>query len=211
MMKRRFYFWLGTIVGLAVLFGFARHFSLFSVANPNRVESGQKTFQDAKFGARQGGEEVRHPRHLTVSSMISRQSSATAAADFISILRAQSPKHEGVSIRFYEIRDLDRDGSFEVLEHVSAYEHAEGFLNIEIEEAFDWINVYREENGKFVEATKNFSGFTQKRKSHYALWLRIFEHPHVLARDSQGLVEANKTQFKRVLSDYLYRLHRLSQ
>ncbi len=206
-MKRRFYFRLGTIVGLAALFGFARHFSLFSVANSNQVESGEKTFQEAMFGVRRGGE----VRYLTVSSMMSRQSSATAAADFISILRAQSPKHEGVAIRFYEIRDLDRDGSFEVLEHVNAYEHAEGFLNIEIEEAFDWINVYREVNGQFVEATKDFLGFIQKRKSHYALWLRIIEHPHVLARDSQGLVEANKIQFKRVLSDYLYRLDRLSQ
>jgi hypothetical protein len=41
--------------------------------------------------------------------------SGAAAERFVAELSKQSPEHDGVPIRKYEIRDLDSDGRFEVL------------------------------------------------------------------------------------------------
>ena len=138
-------------------------------------------------------------------------SSAASAAKFISTLSEQSPRHDGVPLRTYEIRDLDHDGKLEVLEHISAYEDVPGFLNVEIENAFEWINVYREKDSRFVEATKEFSWFLTERKAHYQFWLRVLEHLDVLNEDSRKLVEENKEHFREVLSGYLQKLNQLSR
>jgi len=86
-----------------------------------------------------------------------------------------------------------------------------GFLNVEIENAFEWINVYREKDSRFVEATKEFSWFLTERKAHYQFWLRVLEHLDVLNEDSRKLVEENKEHFREVLSGYLQKLNQLSR
>ncbi len=96
---------------------------------------------------------------LTWGCMRYLPSSAGSAAEFISTLSKQCPTNDGVSLQGYDIRDLDNDGSFEVLEHIGAYEDVSGFLNTELEDAFEWINVYRQENRQFIEATNEFPSF----------------------------------------------------
>ena len=137
-------------------------------------------------------------------------SSAASAAGFISTLSKQSPTHDGVPLRRYDIRDLDDDGSFEVLEHVSAYEDTPGFLNTELEDAFEWINVYRQKSGQFIQATNEFPSFLTVRKDNYQFWLRVLDCPDVLNGDSRMLVEKNRSQFKEALSKYLVEVERLS-
>ncbi|MBI5115246.1 hypothetical protein HZA56_02130 [Candidatus Poribacteria bacterium] len=133
-------------------------------------------------------------------------SSADLATEFVSTLEMHSPTHDDVPLRTYCIRDLDHNGRFEVLERISAYENAPGFLNVEVAPAFDWINIYRERNGAFVEATKDFPSFLAERKEHYEFWLRILGCPEVLSQDSQALIEKNKEEFREVISSYLHRL-----
>lgn len=136
--------------------------------------------------------------------------SAEDAASFIKTLSAKSPKHDGTPLRMYEIRDLDHDGTFEVLEHVSAYEDAPGLLNAELAPAFSWIQVYRYENGKFIEATGSFRWFLTLRLVHYEHWLRVLDQPKALDPDSRALVEKNRERFKTILRGYLDRIRRLT-
>lgn len=135
--------------------------------------------------------------------------SAMSAARFVAELSRASPSHHGRAVRTYEIRDIDGDGKFEVLEHVNAYEQAKGFLNVEIEPAFDWITIYRERDGRFVEATGEFSDLLRIRRIHYVLWLRMFANPQSLNADSKQLVEKNRGEFRAILSTYVRRVDEL--
>ena len=133
-------------------------------------------------------------------------SSADAAAAFAAELSRLSPLHENVPLRTYAIRDLDHDGRYEVLETVSAFESAPGFLNVEIATAFEWVHVYRCKDGKFTEDTRSFRWFLSERKAHYEFWRRVLDAPSVLSPDSRSLVEANRTDFRRILDMYLKRI-----
>ncbi len=146
--------------------------------------------------------------HATAGDVSSR--SAEKAASFIKALSAQSPEHDGTPLRMYEIRDLDHDGTFEVLEHVSAYEDAPGFLNAELDSAFRWVKVYRYKQGGFVESTGSFRFFLTLRRIHYEHWLRVLDQPEALDPDSRSLVEKNRDRFKMILRSYLDRIRRLA-
>jgi len=135
--------------------------------------------------------------------------SRTAAERFAAELSKQSPEHDGVPIRKYEIRDLDSDGRFEVLEYISAYEEAQGFLNDELEPAFDWVDIYPERNGRFAKAAGSFPSFLKARKIHYMSWLKALENPQHLNSDSQGLIKANIKDFQRILQGYIRRIESL--
>ncbi len=125
-------------------------------------------------------------------------------------MEKQAPTHDDIPLRTYEIRDLDHDGKFEVLEHISAYEDAPGFLNVEISPAFEWINIYSEKNGRFVDEAREFPSFLNEREEHYDFWLRVIEHPEVLDQDSQKLIENNKKEFREVISGYLQKIETLA-
>jgi len=133
-------------------------------------------------------------------------SSVDTAAAFAAELSRLSPLHENVPLRTYAIRDLDHDGRYEVLETVSAFESAPGFLNVEIATAFEWVHVYRCKDGKFTEDTRSFRWFLSERKAHYEFWRRVLDAPSVLSPDSRSLVEANRTDFRRILDMYLKRI-----
>jgi hypothetical protein len=135
--------------------------------------------------------------------------SRAAAERFVAELSKQSPEHDEAPIRKYEIRDLDADDRSEVLEYISAYEEAAGFLNDELEPAFDWVNVYQERNGQFSKATGAFPSFLKARKTFYESWLKTFEHPSNLSLDSQGLINANIEDFQRILQGYIRRIQSL--
>jgi len=135
--------------------------------------------------------------------------SRAAAERFAAELSKRSPEHDGVPTRKYEVRDLDADGRFEVLEYISAYEEAEGFLNEELEPAFDWVDIYRERNGRFVKATGAFPSFLKGCKVFYESWLKAFENPSSLSSDSQGLIKANIREFQETLRGYIRRIEAL--
>jgi hypothetical protein len=135
--------------------------------------------------------------------------SRAAAERFVAEISKQSPEHDGVPIRKYQIKDLDADGRFEVLEYISAYEEVEGFLNDELEPAFDWVDVYQERNGRFSKATGAFPSFLKARKIHYMSWLKALEDPQNLNSDSQGLVKANTREFQGILQAYIRRIDSL--
>src|SRR3989337_790126 len=133
-------------------------------------------------------------------------SSVDAAAAFAAELSRLSPLHENVPLRTYAIRDLDHDGRYEVLETVAAFESAPGFLNVEIATAFEWVHGYRCKDGKFTEDTRSFRWVISERKAHYEFWRRGLDAPSVLSPDSRSLVEANRTDFRRILDMYLNRI-----
>jgi hypothetical protein len=136
-------------------------------------------------------------------------SSADPATEFVSTLEKRSPTNDGAPLRTYCIRNIDHDGKFEVLECVSAYENAPGFLNVEVAPAFEWITIYREQDGRFVEATKDFPQFLAERKEHYKFWFRVLDHPDAMSQDSQALIEKNKEEFRKVILGYMQRLEQL--
>jgi len=82
-------------------------------------------------------------------------------------------------------------GRFEVLEHISAYEEAQGFLNDKLEPAFHWVDIYQERNDRFAKATGAFPSFLKARKVHYMSWMKALENPQHLNSDNQGLIKAN--------------------
>ncbi len=135
--------------------------------------------------------------------------SAAAAAGFVRQLAAKSPEHDGVPLRKYILQDLDNDGRFEVLEYVSAFEATPGFMNVELEDAFEWINIYAPGEGGFRERTSSYRGFLAQRKEHYQFWLRVIESPAVLSADSRSLVEANKEKFRTLLRGYIQKIDAL--
>lgn len=85
--------------------------------------------------------------------------SAERAAVFLGVLTSRSPSHDGAPLRQYEIRDIDYDGRFEVLEHRSDLEErATGYLSIEWAPP-TWIGVLEASKhaqpGVLEEARKN--------------------------------------------------------
>jgi predicted dienelactone hydrolase len=135
--------------------------------------------------------------------------SGAVATAFARQLAARSPKHDGVPLRTYVLQDLDNDAQFEVLEYVSAFEDAPGFMNVEMKGAFEWVNIYAHGEGGFRERTASHRWFLTQRKEHYLFWLRVIASPAVLSADSRGLVEANKERFRAILGDYLRRIQAL--
>jgi hypothetical protein len=132
--------------------------------------------------------------------------SRAAAERFAQELSRHSLDHEGVPLRRYEVRDLDSDGRFEVLEYIGAYEEAEGFLNDELAPAFEWAEVYRERDGRFLKGTGAFKSFLKERKAFYESWLKALDNPRRLSADSQGLIRANLREFQGILKGYLRRI-----
>ena len=132
--------------------------------------------------------------------------SDSAAAAFARQLADRSPKHDGAPLRTYALLDLDKNGHFEVLECVSAFEATPGFLNVELEAAFEWINVYAFGEGGFKDRTASYHQFLTRRKEHYLFWLRVIESPAVLSPDSRSLVEANREKFRTILRGYIKRI-----
>lgn len=135
--------------------------------------------------------------------------SASLAAAFARQLAAQSPVHDGVPLRAYVLRDLDNDGLFEVLEYVSAFESTPGFMNVELNGAFEWVNIYVLDKGGYRMRTGSFRRFLTERREHYQFWLRVLESPAALTADSRTLVKANAAKFRSVLIDYLRKLQEL--
>jgi len=135
--------------------------------------------------------------------------SAAAAAAFLNEIMQQSPRHDGAPLRIYEIRDVDLDGAFEVLEHRSAFEDAPGFLSAPLGPAFDWVTIYRQRNGRFQEATAEFRWFLTLQRLKYEQWIRAFEASESLTGDASQLVAANREKFIRILKDYVARVEKL--
>ena len=121
-------------------------------------------------------------------------------------LSARSPRHDGVPLRTYVLQDLDHDGRFEILEYVSAFENTPGFMNAELNGAFEWINVYAHGGEGFTERTAAFAAFLMQRRARYLFWIRVLQSSDVLSADSRGLVEANREDFLAILHDYLRRI-----
>ena len=122
-------------------------------------------------------------------------SSAERAATFVGVLAADSPKHDGVPLRLYEIRDVDYDGRFEVLEHRSDIEERlTGYLSIEWAAPTYWITIFAERNGKFREATAEFQWFLQLRVAFYEHWIRVLEGS---GRGQPGVLEAARSNLAR--------------
>ena len=135
--------------------------------------------------------------------------SAAVSVVFAHELAARSPTHDGAPLRRYVLQDLDNDARFEVLEYVSAFEDAPGFMNVELGGAFEWVNVHALGDNGFEERTAAYRGFLMQRKELYLFWLRVLKSPDVLSADSRGLVAANKEKFLVILRDYLRRIEAL--
>ena len=98
--------------------------------------------------------------------------SARRAAEFVVKLSESSPRHDGVPLRRYEIRDLDHDGRFEVLQHSSEIEEsAIGFLSIRNGPPTYWIDVFQEKDGEFRLSTRSFRWFLATRVAFYERWI----------------------------------------
>lgn len=134
---------------------------------------------------------------------------ASLAAAFARQLTVQSPVHDGVPLRVYVLRDLDNDGLFEVLEYVSAFENTPGFMNVELNGAFEWVNIYVLDKGGYHMRTGSFRWFLTERHEHYQFWLRVLESPAALTADGRALVKANAAKFRSVLIDYLRKIQEL--
>ena len=140
----------------------------------------------------------------------SQQSTAAEPSQFMKELKEMSPKHDGVSLRTYWIEDLDHDGEPEVLESINSIEEdATGFLNAELHPAFEWINVYKRKDNRYILATEGFPTFLKNRKSFYQSWLRRLKNISGLDADSQALVRNNGEDFNGTLNDYIGRIDRL--
>ena len=108
--------------------------------------------------------------------------------------------------RDYALQDIDRNGTFEVLETIPYFEDGLEFMNVELAPALEWITIYRLSNGKYIEATEDFTWFLGKRKAHYELWLKLVENPEMLSRDSKGLIDSNRAEFINVLRGYIAKI-----
>ncbi len=112
------------------------------------------------------------------------------ALQLVSERSARAPRNRhGLLDRSYTFQDLDRDGVFEVLEAVPHFEGKLEFMNVELAPAFEWIAVFRYQEGSYREATGQFKSFLRSRRTHYELWLRLVESADSLASDSQRLAQ----------------------
>lgn len=114
------------------------------------------------------------------------------AFEFIEYLKDKSVKFEGESINEYLISDINYDGVYEVVERFNKLEsEAIGFMNIELNPAFSFDNIFTIMDGRYIESYDNFSWYLTKRLEFYKLWKRIINNPVNLENDSKQLIEAN--------------------
>jgi len=113
---------------------------------------------------------------------------------------------EGGLNRRFSLQDLDRDGTFEVLETVSHYEDGLEFMNVELAPAFEWTSVYRLDAGAYRESTSDFKSFLLDRRSSYVLWLALLHEPSTLSDDSRQLIGHNRDEFVAVVRGYIARV-----
>ncbi|MEC9282100.1 MAG: hypothetical protein VX642_05270 [Bdellovibrionota bacterium] len=98
--------------------------------------------------------------------------------------------------RNYSIKDINNDGIPEILEFSNSVEDEHpGLLNLELNQAFEWITIFKLKDGKFIDKTTYFDFFLSKRRTHYELWLKLIETSSHLSNDSKKLIEENKTFF----------------
>ena len=114
----------------------------------------------------------------------------------ITELKSKSPNHEGAILNSYSIRDLDKDGIYEIIESNNRIEsNAIGFLNIELSTAFDFDKIYVLNEKQYVESKSDIGFFLQNKISQYELWKRLILNPENLNSDSKMLVEENQKSF----------------
>ena len=135
---------------------------------------------------------------------------ASAAAKFIGEISKESPTFDEIPLREYEIKDVDHDGGYEVVEIINPIEeNSPGFLNIDIAPAFEWINIYRYQNNNFEMATGDFNWFLTLRKSYYQFWLRLFNNSEALDSDSLNLLKSNRKLFEETIKGYIKKIEML--
>ena len=118
------------------------------------------------------------------------------------------PKVHGMSLRDIKYYDIDGDGSNEILLHINKIEeNSVGFLNIELYDAFVWIDVYSLMNGKYTKSTYKYKSFVKNRIAFYEKWLLKLNNPSDLENDSKNLIKYNKTTFKKTLEEHIYNLN----
>lgn len=137
--------------------------------------------------------------------------SAALAAAFIRELIPRSPSHDGAPRRRYEIRDVNLDGRFEVLERRTGFESALGFLSGIIGAAFDWVDVYREKSGRYELATGEFGYFLSSQRTRYKYWIWVLEADSGVAPRDRTLVEHNREKFISELKGYVQRIDALRE
>jgi hypothetical protein len=126
------------------------------------------------------------------------------AESFAANLLKSGPELHGQSVREIKHIDLDGDGINEVLLlRNSVEESAPGFLNIELYDAFTWVDIYKIQNEKYTLMTEYFSEYMLQRKEFYKVWIKRLDKRESLNNDSQGLIEANYENFKEILVNYV--------
>lgn len=139
------------------------------------------------------------------------EASAASAAAFIRELVSRGPSHDGAPLRKYEIRDLNLDGRFEILEHRTGFESAPGFLSGMIGSAFDWVDVYRKESERYELATGEFGPFLSSQRTRYEYWIWVLETDSGVAPRDRTLVEHNREKFIAELKSYIRRIDALRE
>ena len=130
-------------------------------------------------------------------------SSAARAAEFMSEL--MEPSYT------YEIRDVNRDGIYEILEHVPEGDAVEGIRNLKVLDGFTWINVYRQESGSFHEATGDFPQVLAERMVNYQIWYQLLDDPRFLEERDQNLIQKRRNLLREVLLKKLQRIDMLAK
>ena len=136
--------------------------------------------------------------------LISAKAHSESAESFANTLLKSGPEVHGHPVRDIKYIDLDRDGINEVLLLINSVEEsAPGFLNMELYDAFTWIDIYKVQDGKYELMTKHFPEYMLQRKEFYRAWIKRFDETESLNNDSRGLIEANYENFKEILVDYV--------
>lgn len=119
-----------------------------------------------------------------------------AGEQMIAKLKKTTPKHDGVSIRSYSFQDIDNDGVYELLEKINRIEETSaGLLNIELSPAFEFVKIYKFNNGRFTECLTGCADYFSTRVYHYQFWKKQISNPVNLTADSKALIKSNKTLF----------------
>ena len=122
--------------------------------------------------------------------------SADLAARFITELAKKSPAHDGIPLRKYEIKDIDNDGSFEVVVYSSELEErAVGYLSVASSPPTYRATIYSVKNGRFREDTRSFKWFLTKQKIFYEQWLEYFQ---IKPPEEKEVVQEIEKNIKRV-------------
>ncbi|TYP98251.1 hypothetical protein C7447_103422 [Tenacibaculum adriaticum] len=130
----------------------------------------------------------------------------------ISELKSESPNHEGAILNSYSIKDLDKDGIYEIIESNNRIEStAIGFLNIELSAAFDFDKIYVLNDKQYVESKSDIGFFLQNKISQYELWKRLILNPENLNSDSKILVNENRESFLKEINWILKNINEKSR